>query len=232
MFVHPAIFTKYPDLRIGILVCKNVSNAESHPEITSLLRSAETNLRSQISNPDTLKDHSVIAAWQEVHRSFGSNPNKFPPSIQALAKRVAKGGELPSINPLVDLYNVISLKHLLPIGGEDIDQSSGDIQLTFSDGTETFTALGETENDPPVAGEVIYCDDIGVICRRFNWREAARTCLTEKTKNAVLVIESIPPTMETELEAALAKLQKLVEKYCGGNVQRFLLSAEQQIVAL
>lgn len=185
--IDPAVFQLFPNVMIGVLSCRNISNGPSPAEVTALLRSTEENIRKHFSDPELLKSHPSIVAWQEVHRAFASNPNKFPPSIQALAKRVIKGGQLPAINTLVDLYNVVSLQYMLPVGGEDLDTCSGDIRLTFADGTELFVPLGEEGNDPPAKGEVIYRDDIGVICRRFNWREAARTCLTEKTRNAVLV---------------------------------------------
>ena len=200
-----------------------MKNSDTSPDIPGLLRQAEKVLRTRITDPEGLKEYPVVAAWQEVHRAFGSNPNKFPSSIHALSKRVAKGGELPLINPLVDLYNVVSLKHMVPVGGEDLDQCRGNIVLTLADGTEPFTPIGSDVNEPPEKGEVIYRDDEGVICRKFNWREAKRTCLTEKTINAVLVIEAVPPTSRAELEAALGELRELVTRFCGGTVKSTIL---------
>ncbi|MDO8648239.1 MAG: B3/4 domain-containing protein [Candidatus Peregrinibacteria bacterium] len=224
--IDPAITAKYPHLLVGLLICRGVDNTKSSPEIGALLRSAEAKIRAQYSDPEALKSHPTIAAWQEVHRSFESNPNKFPSSVHALCKRVAKGGELPSINPLVDLYNVISLTYVLPVGGEDLEKCTGDIHLTIAEGTESFIPLGGTENEPPDPGEVLYRDDAGVLCRKFNWREAARTCLTEKTRNAVLLIEAVPPTTRTELDAALAQLKELISRFCGGTVETTILDGD------
>ena len=221
--VTPEVFARFPSLAVGIVVCRNIHTNNSSPEILALLRDAETRARSANPDPERLKEHPTIAAWQEVHRAFGSNPNKFPSSIHALLKRVTKGNPLPSISALVDLYNVISLKYIVPVGGEDLDQCHGDIRLTFAEGSETFTALGECENEAPESGEVIYRDDAGVLCRKFNWREAARTCLTNQTKNAVLVIEAIPPTTRSDLEAAMKELSELVHTFTEATTEMSIL---------
>lgn len=208
--LSPAVLQKFPGLRVGLLFVRGVKNGPAPADITALLRAEEVRIRSAFSDPEQLKSHPMIAAWQLVHRDFGSNPNKFMCSVHALLKRVVKGAELPSISALVDAYNVISLRYTAPVGGEDLDSCRGDIVLTLADGTEPFTALGEEGNDPPLPGEVIYADEVGVLCRRFNWREAARTCLTEKTTNAVLVIEAIPPMTDEELAKALEDLASLI----------------------
>lgn len=230
--VTPAIFEKVPTLLIGVISCKNIRNVPSSPEVVSKLREAERSIHSSFADPDALKQHPNIAAIQEVHRAFGSNPNKFPPSPLALAKRVVKGGELRPINTLVDLYNAVSLKYLLPVGGEDLDTCKGDIQLTAATGGEPFTPLGETAPDPPLPGEFVYRDDEGIICRRLNWREGLRTCLTEKTRNAVLVIEAVPPTSRETLQAALDELAKDVAMIAGGTTTVSILDREHSSVAL
>ncbi len=218
-----AVTEKFPSLHVGLLIVRGTSNIVSSPDISALLRAEEASIRAKYSDPEQLKTDPFIAAWQDAHRAFGSNPNKFPSSIHALLKRVTKGGELPGINPLVDLYNAISLRHIAPAGGEDLDACCGDIVLALADGTESFVALGETESDPPLRGEVIYRDDEGVLCRRFNWREAARTCLTNDTKDAVLVIEAISPMTRADLETALEELSVLVRRHCGGEVRAVIL---------
>lgn len=212
--IDPRIFTTYPDLLVGTIVCSGLTNGSAPAELTSLLREAESALRTRIPDAEALKAHPNVAAWQAAHRAFGSNPNKYPPSVQALAKRVVNGKELPTISALVDAYNVVSLRHLLPVGGEDLGRCVGDVVLTFAEGGEDFTPLGEEGSAPPEKGEVVYRDDAGVICRRFNWREAARTCLTHDTTDAILVIEALPPVTCGELDDALGELQELVERFC------------------
>lgn len=213
--IDPRIFAKCPGLLVGTIVCRELTNGPAPPELTAELREAERALRARIPDAEALKAHPNVVAWQAAHRAFGSNPNKFPPSVHALAKRVVNGKELPAISALVDAYNIVSLRHLLPVGGEDLARCRGEIVLTFAEGGEAFTPLGEDESAPPEPGEVIYRDDEGVLCRKFNWREAARTCLTDSTTEAVLVIEALPPVTRGELETALAELQRRAGRFCG-----------------
>ena len=135
------------------------------------------------------------------------------------------------MNPLVDLYNAISLTHLLPCGGEDLAAVRGDIRLERASGGEHFIPLGAHESEPPQTGEVIYRDDAGVICRCWNWREADRTKLTLETTDAFLCIESLPPSAEPQLRAACVALAELARTHLGANTNVELLSrARPEIV--
>lgn len=220
--ISPQIFQNYENLVIGVLIVKNIDNSGSNPELTTLLREAEKHVR-EIPGIEPVNSYPKIESWREAHRKFGSSPKKAAPSVQAIVRRVVKGGELPNINKLVDLYNYISLKYVITAGGEDLDQCVGDIQLAYADGSEEFIELGATENNPPEQGEVVYKDDKGVICRKFNWREGDRTKLTEQTKNAVLVLEGLSPVTREKISEALQELKELVEKHCGGKAEPIIL---------
>ena len=225
-FVSPEVFSRHPDALIGVIVAENMENAADGDTTEKLLREAEMHVQRTM-NAETFKDHPHIAAMQEIHRSFGNNPNKFPPSVQALLKRVLKGGQLPVINPLVDVYNVISLKYVVCVGAEDTDLCAGDLRLTVAEGGEPFTPLGEDANDPAIAGELIYRDDAGVICRKLNWREGDRTKITEQTKNAVIVVEGFPPVTRDVLEGMLQELATLTKEHCHAQTRVEVLTKEQ-----
>ena len=229
--IESDIFDMFPHLHVGLLVIKDVDNTKPSDEITHMLRKAEEHVRNEM-EVETFKEHPHIAALQEAHRTYGNNPNKYPPSVQALCKRILKGGQLPSINPLVDIYNIVSLNNIICAGCEDLDVVEGDIRLAFAEGSEPFRALGEEENTPPDKGEIVYKDDAGVICRKFNWREGDRTKLTEHTNNAVLVIEGLPPVSVELLENALNDLEELVVSYCGGFTEQHLLHRDNQSASL
>ncbi len=191
--VDSKIFQQYPKVILGVAVLEGIDNKGNNPEIQNLLREAEQ-LALQNLGDTPIVGHSHIAPWREVYRTFGAKPKKYPYSIENLLRRVAKGDLVRHINKLVDIYNVISLKYLVPVGGEDTDKISGNVLLTFANEKENpVVLLGEKEARPPYFGEVIYKDDIGTICRRWNWKEVDRTKLTEDTKNAVIVIEGLPP---------------------------------------
>ena len=229
--IDSKIFEDYPGYCDGIVVVKGVNNGDSDAAITELLRGAEKTTQA-IELEGSVNDYPKIAAWREAHRKFGSSPKKYPPSVQGIFRRVHKGGQLPAINSLVDIYNYVSLKYVVPAGGEDLDKCKGDVVLTYADGNEEFIELGATENAPPEEGEVMYKDDVGVICRKFNWREADRTKLDGGTKNSVLVFECLAPFTRDELDAALKETAELVEKYCGGTAETFVLDEESPEVEI
>lgn len=224
--IAKGIWKQFPGLNIGVVVGKGLNNQGSNPEIDGLLRTVEESVEVAFKQFEFPQAHPNLAEWRKVYKQFGADPKDFRCSVEALVRRVLKGDQVRHINKLVDIYNYISLKHILPVGGEDIDTMAGDLVLDFAKGDEGFIVLGGTENEPPEEGEVVYKDDQGVICRRWNWREGDRTKLEEHTKNAVLVIEGMPPTGREELEQATNELKELVEKYCGGKVTSAILNSE------
>ncbi|MEU6377075.1 phenylalanine--tRNA ligase beta subunit-related protein [Streptomyces sp. NPDC046909] len=159
-----------------------------------------------------------MAAWRSVYTAFGSKPSRTRNSAEALAKRALADGGLPRINLLVDLYNAISVAHLIPVGGEDIDRIEGGMRLVRATGAEDFVTVagGEEAVEHPDAGEVVWCDDRGVTCRRWNWRQGPRTRLTEETVSGIFLLESLAPMPVAEVEAAGAELAELLEKFSPG----------------
>ncbi|MEV7996423.1 phenylalanine--tRNA ligase beta subunit-related protein [Streptomyces sp. NPDC086077] len=159
-----------------------------------------------------------MAAWREVYTAFGSKPSRTRNSAEALARRALTDAGLPRINVLVDVYNAISVAHLIPVGGEDIDRIQGGMRLVRATGDEDFvTVTGGVEAvERPDAGEVVWRDDVGVTCRRWNWRQGPRTRLTEATVSGVFLLEAMAPMPVAEAERAAAELAGLLEKFSPG----------------
>ncbi|MGW1029708.1 B3/B4 domain-containing protein [Streptomyces sp. NPDC002577] len=157
-----------------------------------------------------------MAAWREAYTAFGAKPSRTRNSAEALAKRALSDAGLPRINALVDVYNAISVAHLVPVGGEDADRIQGGMRLVRATGEEDFVtvAAGEEVVEHPDAGEVVWRDDRGVTCRRWNWRQGTRTRLTEESVNAVFLLECMGPHCDGE--AAGAELAELIEKCSPG----------------
>ena len=221
--IEDGIFDLFPGTVLGVAILHNIDNHGESEEITNLLREAETKAISGLGNIP-LVEQLFISAWREAYRKFGAKPSDYPSSIENLIRRTLKGETVRHINKLVDIYNVISLRHLLPVGGEDLEKTEGDISLVIAGEDEpAIYLLGEKEPRAPHAGEVIYKDGAGAICRRWNWKEADRTKLTEKTKNAVLVIEGVPPISPESVMKATGDLAKLVGQYCGGDITTAIL---------
>ena len=231
LLVDETIFESFPDALIGVLVCGAIDNRTNSGEaevLTRMLGEAAGRARSALKG-HTLTEHPHVACWREAYRAFGAKPKKYPSSIENLLTRTLKGEDPRHINKLVDLYNVVSLTHLIPVGGEDLATIEGDIRLTkASDSEPAVRLLGEVEQRAPKAGEVIYTDDLGAICRRWNWKESDRAKLTEDTKEVVLVLEALPPIDRSKLEAAMEELSALVKEHLGGDVSSKVLDRERR----
>lgn len=224
--IQKEIFEIFPDFIAGIISIKGCNNQGVSPEIVELLRTAEKSQIEKFVGLESFSQHPQILAWRACYRKFGSDPHQYRCSVEAIIRRVLKGDQLPNINKLVDLYNYISLKYVLPAGGENIDKIAGDLFLGFADGDEQFIRLGGVENEPPQKGEVVYKDNEGVACRRWNWREADRTKLTEQTKNAIIVVEGLSPVSKAGVEVATQELVDLVKQYCGGETSFYLVAKD------
>jgi DNA/RNA-binding domain of Phe-tRNA-synthetase-like protein len=161
---------------------------------------------------DTFRLNPVVDQWREALRKFKTKKGARS-SIEALLKRVSQGKSFSPINPLVDIYNSISLKYGTPCGGENVDKMDGDLHLGMAKGGEGFRPLGDDEDSPALEGEIIYYDQTGAICRCMNWREAQRTMLTEDTTNAVMVIEAINDEQAKRSDDAIIELKQLCEDY-------------------
>lgn len=153
-----------------------------------------------------------LADWAAAFQAFGAKPKRTPCSAEALRKRVLKAGEMPAIDPIVDLYNAISLRYAIPVGGENSDAYVSQPRLAIADGSEIFDTVkeGEPAVEHPDPGEVIWCDGAGVTCRRWNWRQGVRTRLDSGAKNMWFILESLPAMPEDNLyEAADALIHGL-----------------------
>lgn len=215
MIVEDAFWSLFPEAMIGTVTVRGVDNRGASETAGQMLADQVAATSAELGDGE-ISAHPAVAPWRAAYQRFGVKPSKTRSSIETLL-RSAKADRLRSINPLVDLYNVVSLRHRLPCGGEDVDRLAGDLRLTRASGDEPFTPLGGSENDPPPPGAVIYRDDLGVVCSCWNWREADRTKLTDATTDAILVIEALPPVSRAALDAACQDLAALVTAHLGGS---------------
>ncbi|MDO8551890.1 MAG: B3/4 domain-containing protein [bacterium] len=229
--IEPKIFEAFPELVLGVIVGSGLDNTGDNTEIPNLLREVEAKVQEEFKQGEVGQDPRIVA-WRQAYRKFGCDPHDYRSSVEALTKRVVRGDQLRHINKLVDLYNLISLEYVVPVGGEDISKIKGDVVLDFAKGNEAFITLGENENDSPQPGEIVYKDNEGVLCRRWNWREGDRTKITESTKDVFMVIEGLPPIDRDLAQQATGSLAKLVEKYCGGKAISTVLDKKIQEFAL
>jgi len=212
----------FPQAEIAIVLAKGIDNSEEYAEpvrsdIVKLLEKSNEEAKKFLME-EVFIENKVIAVWREAFRQFKTKKG-VRCSIEALLKRIEKGNDVGTINPLVDIYNSVSLTYGLPCGGEDLDTFEGDMLLTKAIGGELFLALGDEEYDNALPGEIIYKDDEGAVCRCWNWRDGQRTMLTEDTVNAFLIIESVDPERSDDVRAAAKTLAQLTCKFLGGTAE-------------
>lgn len=225
------ILTNYPNIHIGVLVGRNMDNKRQVPELYALQKEAIKSAKTQIGEQPPTK-HPHIASWRELYRSFGTKAGDYRPSAEALVRRCLKEEKLPRINNAVDLYNVVSVKHVIPMGGFDLDNVEGDIYLRYSTGDETFIPLGPGKPEETYDGEVVYADDQRILTRRWNYRDADETKITEETSNLVMFLDASPEISVEKVKEAIEELRILYEKHCGGEYTTEIASKENPVIVL
>lgn len=210
--VDAAVFALQPDYRAMLLAVAGLVPGPSDHASDALLREAEA------AAGDALRDTPVeqlphVVAWRDAYRAFGAKPQRTRHSLEALMRRAAT--ELPRVNRLTDLYNAVSVMHQIPVGGEDLDRYIGAPRLIRATGQEPFDTVadGIATIEHPDPGEVVWCDDAGVTCRRWNWRQARRTQLADDTTAALFIFDALAPLTDEALHAAaddlVARLTRL-----------------------
>ncbi|MGI9824479.1 B3/B4 domain-containing protein [Agromyces sp. Marseille-Q5079] len=199
--VESAVFELRPDYRALLLVVDGLDPDAASSSADELIDRAEAHARALL-DTSPVEDLPHIAAWRDAYRSFGAKPQRTRNSLEALTRRAAQG--LPRVNALTDVYNAISVLHQVPIGGEDFHRYEGPARLVRAVGEEPFDAVanGESVIEHPEAGEVVWCDDAGVTCRRWNWRQGRRTGLSDQTRAAFFILDVLAPVTDLELTAA------------------------------
>ncbi|WP_445515098.1 B3/B4 domain-containing protein [Streptomyces sp. NEAU-174] len=199
--IDPAVLALRPDYRALLITAEGLLPGPSDELSERLLADAESAARERFGD-GPVEEHPHLAAWREAFRAFGAKPQRTRPSAEALLRRLSAG--LPRVDRLTDIYNAISVGHVIPLGGEDLDHYVGAARLVRAEGDETFetTAGGEPVIEHPAPGEVVWRDDTGATCRRWNWRQCTRTRLTHDTTRAMFVLDALGPMDDTALKAA------------------------------
>ncbi|MEU6776522.1 phenylalanine--tRNA ligase beta subunit-related protein [Streptomyces sp. NPDC046759] len=209
--IAPAVAAAFPGTLIALVTATGVRGHESWPRTAAALEELERRLADGTWRPADETDPR-IEAWHAAYRSFGTNPRRVRPSVDALGRRLAKKGTLPRINPAVDSYNSVSVRHGLPAGAFDLARVTGDVDIRYADGGESFTPLGEPGTvEHPRPGEVVYADATDVLTRHWNHRDAHRTRVTEDSTHVAFVLETLHADRDGDLlKAAADELQGLL----------------------
>lgn len=226
--VSDAVFEKYPNFCRGVVIAKDILNQGADGVLQEELLEISKSIRK---NPElrNYKEHPKIESWRQAFQGFSFNPNANPPSIANLIKRVANGAKIPFISKVVTIFNIMSLKHVIPLGGDDLDSIKGDLLLDFAKGTEKYTPLGKPGTvEYPKPDEIIYYDtgDNTVLCRAWCWRNSDQTKILPTTQCIAINVDGLPPLSPMNIQAIAEELSDKIKQHCGGTTAQFFLSKE------
>jgi DNA/RNA-binding domain of Phe-tRNA-synthetase-like protein len=212
------VISRFPEFRVAFVVADDLRIEERRPpELDELIRSVEEDARRLWADRE-LSEIPGIAAWRSAYKGFGIKKTSYRSSVERLVKRVKAGERLPEVNTLVDIYNAVSLTHVFCCGADDLDRVQPPLAFRFARPDDSFIDMGVEAgadlNDPPKPGEVVYADARHVLCRRWNWRQDARTAITTETRRAVITIQA---NGRGDLEPAVADLTGLIERFAKGR---------------
>ncbi len=213
-----------PDLVICLPIIRGFDNTRGGDEARELLRKTERELRDSLTTEQFWQDPRVTV-YLDAFKKFGTDPDVRRPAHVALAKRVLEGGQLPDINPIVNIYNAISIKYLTPFGGENLDVLKGDFRLYIAKGGEMWIPIGGDKAKPALPGELVWGDDIDLSTRALNWRQCDRTKMTEETTNGFFVMDGFNGVNKDVMEAAAAEFIHIATTLCGGNAEVYWMSS-------
>ncbi len=208
-----AVVERYPTIRAGVVHATGLDNGPSPLELLDEFRAEQRAVSARL-NETAIADLPSIAAWRRAFSQFGAKPTQYRNAAEALLRRLAKVGDIPPINTLVDFGNLVSIRYAVPVAVFDQSSISGSTTVRFATGTELFTDLGSTDSVSPEPGEVIFVDSNNdVSARRWCWRQSAKSATNPTTVEALIVVEALHDTAGRDIESALRDLTSLLALY-------------------
>jgi DNA/RNA-binding domain of Phe-tRNA-synthetase-like protein len=233
LVVADSIRAKYPDLRIGVAVAKNVNNSTYKDGLEDNVKSAFSQFSNKFEDAKDIESQKNIVAWREIYRSFGINPKKKKPTAESLLARVLRSNYTPHISPAVDAYLCAETAHCLPIGGYDLECISGDIVLRFSSGNEDFFGVGAESAEVTNEGEVVYADDERILTRCWNYRDNDHSKIDDGTNMLALFSEApLAEITDDEVKETVEQISANLQRYCGAECSVLFLSANENEIAI
>ena len=228
---HPAILERFPDVVGGVILARGMTNGPT-PESLQTAYMAEQQAVLKKIGETPLSQIPALAAWRGAFRKFGLDPTQYRSAAEALLRRLTKKGDIPSINTLVDIGNLVSIRYALPVAVFDTRALQGAVTVHFADGSERYTTLGESQEDHPEPGEVIFSDETKlVIARRWCWRQSEQSAAQADTTQAIITVEAHQAQGHIDVQAAQNDLLELLGKYAGGEFHAGILDAAHPVIS-
>lgn len=213
------VVEKFPGIKTGYIILEGVSVSKSNAELTTLKEEIEKTVRSKFQSGADIKKSPNMAAFREIYKGFGVDPDSHLNSSEALLKRVVSGKGIYNINNVVDTYNATSVEFQLPMAAYDLDQIDGDIVLRFGKDGDSIKRIMEEEDTPIEAGTLVYSDNRGVVCMDLNYRDSDRTKITDATKNIIVFVDGHKDLERAQIEKILSTVAARLEKFTGGKTK-------------
>lgn len=227
---HADILARYPAIVGGVILAQGMNNGPTPDGLLQRYQAEQQAVKARIGNTP-LSQIPALAAWRSAFRGFNVDPTQYRSASEALLRRLTKKGDIPTINTLVDIGNLISIRYALPVAVFDIRGLQGAVTVHFADGSERYTILGQEEEEHPEVGEVIFSDESGlVIARRWCWRQSETSAAQADTHDAILTIEAHHLGGRNDIKAALNNLQELLAKYAGGSFASAILDVNNPLI--
>lgn len=224
------IIEQFPEAVGGIIVAKGMKNGPSPDRLKAAFVAEQQAVLARIGDTP-LSELPSLAAWRRAFSRFGVKPTQYRSAAEALLRRLTKQGDIPSINTLVDIGNLVSIRYALPVAVVDKRGVQGGIAVHFADGSESFTELDSDEVAHPEPGEVVFTDTRKVvIARRWCWRQSAESAAREDTADAIITFESQHVGGQQDVARAGEDLLNLLREYAGGDYTMTILSADHPAV--
>jgi DNA/RNA-binding domain of Phe-tRNA-synthetase-like protein len=209
----PDVVARFPTICRSIVEAHDVSNGVA-PRALADECHAEQHLAADRARTEPVAQRPAIAAWRKAFRDFGTDPTQHRSAPEALLRRITKHGDIPPINAAVDVGNLVSIRHSLPVAVFDLDKLVGGITVTFAAGSESFDAIGTTGASRPEPGEVIFVDDSGtVLARRWCWRQSTAAAVTERTTSLAYIVEAHHGSGAIDVDDAASGIDDLLRRH-------------------
>lgn len=220
---HPDLLTRFPQICGGVILARGMRNRQTPDDLREAYAAEQQAVNARIGQTP-LSEIPSLAAWRSAFRGFNVDPTQYRSAAEALLRRLTKKGDIPGINTLVDIGNLVSIRYALPVAIFDVRALQMPITVGFADGSERFTPLGEAVVEHPEVGEVIFSDPTGlVIARRWCWRQSEESAARESTTDAIITVEAHHG--RADVQAAIGDLLKLLGDYAGGVFSSSILDS-------
>ena len=227
---HADILARYPDIVGGVILAHDLRNGPTPHSLLTLYQEEQQTVKERLVETP-LSQLPSLSAWRAAMRAFGVEPTQYRSAAEALLRRLTKKGDIPSINTLVDLGNLVSIRYALPVAVFDTRALRDPVTVHFATGNERYTTLGEEAEEHPVPGEVVFSDATGlVIARRWCWRQSEQSAATLDTTDAIITVEAHYQQARRDIEAALADLTDLLKAHAGSNLTSAILDAHHPAI--